>query len=130
MKIFNKFFLAVVILFFNTDNIFAAAPQCNANDGKPFCGYVGKVKSIYVNTANSILLYFDTNLDLTNAADAGLSVSKASAAIIKVDDNPEFAKLFYSTALAAQSTGRNITIQMRGVLNGYLIIDRIWLYAP
>ncbi len=122
--------LSVVILFFNTDNLFAAAPKCNANDGKPFCGYVGKVNKIYVNTNNSILLYFDTKLDIGNATGVGFNVSRNNAAIIKVDGNPEFAKLFYSTALAAQASGRNISIQMRGVNSGYLMADRIWLSAP
>lgn len=72
-------------------------------------------------------MYFDTPLDLHVAQGVGFNPAVASAAIIKVDDHPDFAKLFYSTALAAQASGREVTIQMRGVASGYLVIDRIWL---
>jgi hypothetical protein len=60
-------------------------------------------------------------------AKAGFSASKTNAAAFVIGDNPEFAKLFYSTALAAQASGRKISIQMRDVYSGYLKFDRIWL---
>lgn len=74
-----------------------------------------------------ILIYFDQPISLSEPSKAGLSINETSAAAYRVSDNPEFAKLFYSTALAAQTTKRKVTIQMRGTINGYLKFDRIWL---
>ena len=63
-------------------------------------------------------------------SEAGFAIKKRSASAFNVKENPEFAKLFYSTALTAQASGRNVTIQMRGSQSGYLKFDRIWLAAP
>ncbi|WP_251359709.1 hypothetical protein [Kangiella sp. TOML190] len=46
---------------------------------------------------------------------------------MSLDDNPEFAKLFYSTALSANAQNKKVSIQMRGTYDGYLKADRIWL---
>jgi hypothetical protein len=59
-----------------------------------------------------------------------LTIHNGGAAAFKIDAAPEFAKMFYSTALSAQATNRNVGIQMRGVDSGYLGFDRIWLAAP
>ncbi|MCL2914649.1 hypothetical protein L2725_12810 [Shewanella corallii] len=107
-------------------SLFAAPPTCHSShDG--YCQYSGTVKSIYVNSGNVILMYFDTGFDPSSASGAGFTVSNGNAAAIRITDNPAFANLFYSTALAAQASGRPVTVQMRGVISGYLKIDRIWL---
>lgn len=105
----------------------AGTPMCVARDSGPFCYYAGKVSKIYVNASNMILLYFDTPLDMASANSVGFTPSNPDAAIVNLLNTPEFAKLFYSTALSAQATGRAVSIQMRGTDRGYLIADRIWL---
>lgn len=105
---------------------FASQPICHSASGG-YCSYSGFVSRIYVNKFNDILVYFDTPMESGAADTAGYTVNNHNAAILNIDENPEFAKLFYSTALAAQSTKRKISIQMRGVRSGYLKIDRVWL---
>ncbi|MDT3334958.1 hypothetical protein Q4Q49_06560 [Shewanella sp. SP1S1-7] len=104
----------------------AALPSCSSASGG-YCQYTGKVANLYVNSGNTILMYFDTPMDPANASVAGFSASNGNAGIVKIDENPEFAKLFYSTALAAQASQRNVSVQMHGTVSGYLKIDRIWL---
>ncbi len=115
--------ILVAMVMFVSVSAFAAAPYCSTS----YCVYNGKVDSIYVNSGGYILLYFDTPMPASEPDKAGFSVSNLTASIYKISDNPEFAKLFYSTALAAQASGRPVSIQMRGVVNGYLKFDRIWL---
>lgn len=107
----------------------AGQPTCHSSHGG-YCAYTGKVQRIYINSGNLVLMYFDTPVPLDVPASIGLNVTQAPAAAIRVESNSEFAKLFYSTALAAQASGREVTVQMRGTLGGYLKIDRIWLAAP
>ena len=66
-------------------------------------------------------------MDLTIPEAVGLNMGHNQAAAVDLNANPEFAKLLYSSALAAQAAGRSILIQMRGNVGGYLKIDRIWL---
>lgn len=121
-----KLLLFLYVTFFTFDS-YAAAPTCHDYKESGYCKYVGKVKSIYVNSSNIILLYFDTPVDLSQPQEYGFNISNNFAAAIDITKSPEFAKLFYSTALAAQASGRNVSIQMRGVQSGYLKVDRIWL---
>lgn len=104
----------------------ASTPVCYSSHNG-YCHYEGKVSRIYVNSGNLILLYFDTTMDPDEGSTASMSLTKGAAAAVKISDNPEFAKLFYSTALAAQASQRNVEIQMRGTISGYMKIDRIWL---
>lgn len=104
----------------------AAKPTCSPNYNG-YCSYTGTVNRIYINSGNLILIYFDEPISQSEPEKAGLSVTETSAAAYKVNDNPEFAQLFYSTALAAQASKRKVTIQMRGTTHGYLKFDRIWL---
>ena len=120
-------FLLFFATFFSSYS-YAAAPTCHDNKGAGYCKYVGKVKSIYVNSSNIVLLYFDTPVDVSQPQEYGFNISNGFAAAIDITKTPEFASYFYSTALAAQASGRNVSIQMRGVQSGYLKIDRIWLH--
>lgn len=104
----------------------ASVPTCHSSYNG-YCQYHGKVSRIYVNSGNLILLYFDTEMDPGEGSTASMSLTTGAAAAVKMSDNPEFAKLFYSTALAAQASQRNVQIQMRGTISGYMKIDRIWL---
>lgn len=125
MKYFKIFVAATVLMISN--HSLAATPTCHSNNGSPYCQYTGKVERIYINDSNLVLIYFDNSVSLDVPASVGYSVSNGYAAAFDVDENPEFAKMFYSTALAAQASGRSITIQMRDAQSGYLKFDRIWL---
>ncbi|UTW46450.1 hypothetical protein KFE80_06110 [bacterium SCSIO 12696] len=108
---------------------YAGKPACSSSYGG-YCYYDGYVSRIYVNASGLILLYYDTLFDSEQSADvAGFSISSSGrhAAAVVISENPEFAKLFYSTALSAQATKRKISIQMRNTTSGYLKADRIWL---
>jgi len=122
-----KYLFIGVVIFFSSFSAAANEPVCHQNGSDPYCQYTGKVSNIYVNSGNLILMYFDTSLDTTTAQEIGFNTSKNNAAAIKISDNEGFAKFFYSTALAAQSSKRDVTIQMRGNVGSYLKIDRIWL---
>ena len=107
---------------------FSAAPTCSVtSSGASYCQYTGKVKKIYINSSSLILIYFDTALDLEQTESVGFTVSNRSAAAYPSSENQDFAQMFYSTALAAQASGRNVTIQMLGNYGSYLKFDRIWL---
>ena len=128
MNWLNKtlWFLSLSIFFGMSAVSYSGAPTCHASHGG-YCAYKGKVKNLYVNSGNLILLYFDTPLAVGAADVAGFSATRNNAAAFLITQNPEFAKLFYSTALAAQASGREVSIQMRGTQSGYLKLDRIWL---
>jgi hypothetical protein len=120
-----KTILAVFTLLVSS-HCFADKPQCYGTYGG-YCQYNGYVQNLYINSGNVILVYFDTAMDEGEWEKAGVAATQRSAAAILVDENPEFAKMFYSTALSAQATKRKISVQLRGVHSGYLKIDRIWL---
>lgn len=115
-------------LFLVSGSVLASAPTCQlTSTGSPYCQYDGKVSRLYINTGGVILLYFDTPLNIENAEAVGYSPTSTAATAFLFSENEDFAKLFYSTALAAQASGRAVTIQMRGTQSGYLKFDRIWL---
>lgn len=123
-----KKLIILIVLLVTSGVCFAVAPTCHSNGATNYCKYYGKVSSIYINSGNIILIYFENAIDVSVASSFGFNISHGEAAAFNVSDNPDFAKLFYSTALAAQASGRNVNIQMRDVQNGYLKFDRIWLY--
>lgn len=107
----------------------AGAPTCHTHSSGPYCRYTGTVRQVYVNSGNTILMYFDTSMDLAEPANVGISgVTSAAAGIVRADTNVEFARFFYSSILAAQARGATVHVQMRGVVSGYLVIDRIWVH--
>ncbi len=107
----------------------AGTHTCAVSSAGPYCQFTGKVARAYVNESNTILLYFDTPLDLNQPADVGIEgVTIAGAAAYPQTDNPEFGKMLYASMLAAQARGATIVVQMRGRYGGYLRMDRIWVY--
>ena len=121
----KKLVLSIFILLVS-NSVLAASPTCHSSHGG-YCAYAGKVSRIYINTSNIILIYFEEPISVEDAAVAGITISHGNAAAFHVPNNPDFARMFYSTALAAQASGRNISMQMRGEQSGYLQFDRIWL---
>ncbi|MDM3869725.1 hypothetical protein QSV34_00015 [Porticoccus sp. W117] len=130
MKTVSQFFLCVCASFaFYSNTALADKPTCHSSSGG-YCSYNGYVKDLYINSGGLILLYFDTPFESdqdANTAGFTLAGNGLYATAIQMSDNPEFAKLFYSTALSAQATKRKIRIQMRNNLGGYLKTDRIWI---
>jgi len=126
MKILILFVLFIIFLSFPKFLAAKTAPSCYSHPGGSYCQYNGYVRQIYVNSGNLILMYFEKALDVSVAADVGLDVTNGGAGMIKISDNPEFAKMFYSTALAAQASKRKVIVQLRRS-GSYLTIDRIWL---
>ncbi|MEM7765650.1 MAG: hypothetical protein AAF290_16410 [Pseudomonadota bacterium] len=107
---------------------YAGAPTCSTHSSGPFCQYVGTASKAYINDGNIILLYFDTKMDLAQPSGVGITgVTAGFAAGYRITDNPDIAKILYSTMLAGQSLNATVTIQMRGTTAGYVRIDRIWL---
>ncbi len=62
----------------------AGAPTCHPHSGGPYCAYIGKVKTIYINRWNIILLYFDTPLDLSVAEAVGFHPTQTAAAAVSL----------------------------------------------
>jgi hypothetical protein len=102
------------------------------------CSYTGKITTVYVNTSGQILIYLDKSYPelLAGAQALGLStVTSSNALVLRMyaDDGSidskraEVAKLFYASALSAQATGAEVTIQARVASSGYMMADRIWL---
>lgn len=124
----------------------AASFQCGtAPNGSPYCSYSGPVHYSYVNENGSVLLFWDPSITLAEVEAAalaagwtGLSLFDAAAVQILPDpqeptdpDNLGFAELVYSTLLVAQTSGLEVSIQMRPpVYAGRLRIDRIWMKGP
>lgn len=128
MKVLYSTILLIALLMFS-NQVSAGAPTCQVtSSGSPYCSYNGKVDKLYVNNQNLILMYFDTPLDLEEPSSVGIEgVSDRNNAVVRISDNPTFADYFYSTALAAFSSNKTVSIQMREVSSGRLVVDRIWI---
>ncbi len=120
-------YLIFFITFIVSSYIQAATPTCHVHSGGNFCQYNGSVDRLYVNSGNMILMYFDSAVDVSVPQGVGINATTGVATAISITDSPEFAKMFYSTVLAAQASKREVSIQMRGTKSGYLKVDRIWL---
>jgi hypothetical protein len=106
-----------------------AAPTCHDNSGSPYCRYTGEIDRLYINYSNVILMYFESSINTSDASSVGFAINSGEAAALRIaDGNAEFARAFYSTALAAKLSGSKVSVQMRGTESGYLKIDRIWIY--
>ncbi len=132
----KKITLVVMAVLFISLSVYGDEPIFKIDGGNaPFADYYGTVRSCYVNNQNCIILYFDTAISEDNLILAQSSYNKdlthKEAALFKISTNPDFAKYLYATMLAAQTTGKKVFIQMRGVStgvhSGYPLIDRIWL---
>lgn len=106
-------YLSTLLLFISLQAM-AGTPTCHDHSGGAYCSYSGTVKQIYVNASNFILIYFENSIDVSTPAAYGLSVTNGGAAALKItDENKEFARMLYSTALAAKASGATIGMQMK-----------------
>ncbi len=124
-----KFLLMLFLSVFSLKAI-SSTPTCHEHSGGNYCKYTGLVEKVYVNSGNLILMYFENPIDSSIPSSFGLDTVYHGAGAVSINDNNEFAQYFYSTVLAAQASGRKVTIQMRGTRSGYLKIDRVWLAKP
>jgi hypothetical protein len=122
----KKLFLILVLSFWGS-SLLAATPTCRTSGENGLCEYIGQVRQLYINENGLILLYFDSAVPGSVASGVGLTITDGGAASYNLNDNPEFAKLLYSTALAAQSQGKDVRIFMTDVYSNRLRIDRIWI---
>ena len=120
----------ILLLTLASGNAYSASPVCHTHPSGNYCSYTGLVNKIYINKDGVILLYFDTPIDVGAANSFDMNITNGGATAYRLNDNPEFAKLLYSTALAAQATNRPVSLQMRGNYGAYLKFDRIWLGSP
>ena len=107
----------------------AGSTSCSTTtSGTPYCSYTGKVVQAYVNDSNLVILYLDTNFTQTQLTAVGITgVTNLSSVARQISTDPEFSKMLYATMLAAKVSDSTVTVQMKGVYNGYLEIDKIWL---
>jgi hypothetical protein len=111
----------VVALFGASNAALANAPQCYPNGGSWYCQYTGQVSSAYMNVGGLILLYFDTAADPSTLASAGITgVSQYGGAAYLMATNSDISKSLYASLLVAQARGVSVTVQMQGVVQGYL----------
>ena len=119
-------FLLLILLTFSINA--SAGFSCNSG---PVCVYSGKVKQVYINDGNFLLIYFSgvakTSVE-SEAKRVGLSTTNGSAGAYRVDpSDTTFPDYAYAMALSAQLTDRTLVFQMRDTVSGYLKIDRIWM---
>jgi len=110
----------------------SASFSCGLGAGTPYCQYEGKVERVYVNDNGRILAFIPSSFDSSLAEAQGLSSVTYTNAFMylvdyQTDASPEFAKMLYATLLSAQAQNRDVQMQMRKVIGGYLVIDRIWI---
>lgn len=74
-----------------------------------------------------MLLYFDEPVDIAAATSANHNVVYPSAAAFKFTDNEKFSDYLYSSCLTALTTQKKVQIYTKGIVDGYLKADRIWL---
>jgi hypothetical protein len=106
----------------------ADRPECGTSSttGTPYCQYRGLVSRSYVSQGGAVLMHFDTAF--TSAAEVTIpNVTVLNACLVQVDQNQNFAKMFYASALMAQASGKTVTVQMRGSADGHALCDRIWV---
>jgi len=106
----------------------ASAPTCQPYNGQGYCQYTGHASQVYVNSNGEIILYFDTPMAGSAPSSVGIAgVTVFGATLFRTSQNPDYAKMLYASLLAAQARGATITVQMWGVENGYMKLDRIWV---
>ena len=119
--------IVIILILMLSNSVWAAKPVCTSHSSGDYYDFTGNISRVYINNSNVILIYFDQGVSVSEAAACGFSITNGSAALYTLDTNPDFAKLLYSTALAAHASNKQVTMQMRSVVSGYLMVDRIWI---
>lgn len=119
-------FFALLFLVFSAFSL-ANSPTCHDHPSGGYCRYIGQVERVYMNESGYILVYFTQRVGVEIPQSYGFQITKGEAASYKMDANPEFANALFSAMLAAQLSGREVSLQMRGVEADRLRIDRFWI---
>ncbi len=129
MKTVWKFLMGILVFALWPGAANAQDFTCAVSQNISYCQYVGKIKTVYINNSNVILLYFEQTVDTALPASVGYNgVSNGSAAAFTVTVNPTFAEYLYSTALTAFAADKTVAMQFRQTVGGYMQVDRIWAY--
>lgn len=128
MTIHRTYFILLLSLFasFYTQ---AGEALCRTNDhGVSYCKYAGKLNSVYINSDNTVMAYFEDefNVSHTNLIGADKVYSKA-AAILDTGNNDAFLRNTFNLLLQAKANDRKVVIHMRKKVDGLMIIDRVWM---
>jgi hypothetical protein len=106
----------------------AGAPGCYTYNGAGYCQYTGRVYQAYVNSNGEVILYFDTPMPESAPSSVGIAgVTVFGATLFRLSDAPDAGKAMYASLLAAQARGATVTVQMWGVVGGYMKLDRVWV---
>lgn len=102
---------------------------CGGSGAGAYCQYTGKVARAYSNDTNAILLYFEETVDISLAANVGITgVSNNQAGVYYTTNNATFAEYLYSTMVTALAADKTVQVQFKVSQSGYLRINKIWLY--
>ncbi len=127
MNNFLKFLVGILAFAVWPSTLNAQTFTCAVSQNVPYCQYTGKLKNVYINEGNLMLLSFEQSVDISIPASVGYTgVTNGSAGMYTTTANPSFAEFLYSTALTAFASEKPVTMQFRGAA-GYMKIDRIWV---
>lgn len=121
-----RIIFACALLIFSVVSI-ASSPTCHDHPSGGYCRYIGQVDQVFMNENGYILIYFKQSISTDIPKSYDFEIKKAEAAAYRVSDNPEFSNSLFSAMLAAQLAGREVGLQMRGVVADRLRIDRFWI---
>jgi hypothetical protein len=107
-----------------------AALDCDAGGG--ICTYTGTVEQSYARSDDHlILICFDQDYGTAPITPLYPEVTKGNAAAFLLNGNPEFGKILHSSALTAQLTGKTVTMNLQGTVDGgsgvWLKIVEFWV---
>lgn len=129
MRILRLSALVAILPWLTPSLAIAGEPTCHTHSNGPYCQYTGKVSQAYIKSSGWIVLYFDSPLPSGAPAAVGISgITNTWGALYLMSEGEDFGKMLYSSLLSAQARDADVKIQMRGEHNGYLKIDRIWVY--
>ncbi len=102
---------------------------CRTNDyGVSYCKYEGKIKQLYVNSQDTIIVYLYNPVEPGIAKSFDFDVENTSVAAHQASDrNQVFSDYLYTLLLEAKINNKPVTLHFRHVENQRFIIDRAWL---
>lgn len=127
MNTILKFIMGILVFAAWPSVANAQTTTCAVSQNIPYCQYTGKLKTVYINDSNLMLLFLEQPVDTALPASVGYTgVTNGTAGMYTTTVNPSFAEFLYSTALTASAADKTVTMQFRGAA-GYMKVDRIWL---
>jgi hypothetical protein len=102
---------------------------CRTNkQGINYCKYEGEIDALYLNSDNTMMVYFTEPVDINLANSFGFKIKSSKGAALRiVDNNKTIGVMMYESLLQAKVHNRNVIIHMRDIEGSSLKIDRIWI---